>query len=88
MTKLYGPWDDIPSPEKTRIQVGIPKLVQQRWFHQLLPAWGSQDKVLARLFYGFVKHAETHHKLIPLNPLNEQIVNNILNSQTFEEHEH
>ena len=80
-TALVGPYDRIPTHEKTRAQVGIPTPIYIELFHNLLIFRGGQDKILARLFYTFQTILSVHYPNLFDYSLDEreEIVNHVLN---------
>lgn len=87
MTHLQGPYDDIHSTNKTRLQCVIPTETYEKWFSQsgAFPLRGTQDKVLARLFH-LLDSFLTRHKICQDHNLlngdtsldNEKILNQIM----------
>lgn len=83
-TEIPGPYDRIPTQDKTRLMCGIPSDIVNELFPALFPRRGVQDKILARLFHLFymeltsesvakmLTEAETIHD-------KEQVLNQILN---------
>ena len=92
MTHLQGPYDDIHSSSKTRLQCVIPTETYEKWFSKsgAFPLRGTQDKVLARLFH-LLDLFLTKHKLCQNHPLlsydttldNEKILNQIMSEITI-----
>ena len=80
-TRIQGPYDDIHSIYKRRIQTMVPAEAYERWFGPLgaFPLRGVQDKILARFFH-LVDAFILEHNLCPVENLdNEDILNEILN---------
>ena len=80
-TSLIGPYDRVPTTDKTRAQVGIPNDIYDEILVRLLIYRGSQDKILWRLFYVFHSIPQHYHPQIFDEKIatREEIVNDILN---------
>lgn len=82
MTDLIGPYDDIPTTGKVRVQCLVPPEVRKHLFHHVFYRRGACDKLLAR----FVEKLYLLTKDNPdfADPLqNEEIINNIINQLTL-----
>ena len=92
MTHLQGPYDDIHSSDKTRLQCVIPTETYEKLFSKsgAFPLRGTQDKVLARLFHlldlFLTKHdlCQDHTLLSDDTTLdNEKILNQVMSEITI-----
>ena len=50
-TIILGPYDDMPTSEKTIVSAAIPPDVKDRLFVNFLPRRGAVDKVITRQLY-------------------------------------
>lgn len=71
-TKIVGPYDHLPTSEKVRIQVGIPKDIVDAFFTSLLPRHGAQDKILSCAFFSFHSIILTHYPDFASRSLDER----------------
>ncbi len=93
MTHLAGPYDDIHSSDKTRLQCVIPTKTYEKWFSKsgAFPLRGTQDKVLARMFHLLDTYLTTHklcqgHDLLDEGAPtleNEKVLNSIMSEITI-----
>jgi hypothetical protein len=87
MTLLEGPYDDMSSVNKRRIQCMIPEETFEKWFgtNGAFPARGVQDKVLARMF-NLLDIYLTECNLCQWMMLNnEEILNEVMNAMSIDD---
>lgn len=87
-TSLIGPYDAIPTYDKTRIMCGVPTELVKEMFTEHFTSRGVQDKILARLFHIFYLELDSPASRAALDACvtvsdKEKLINDLLNKLAY-----
>ncbi len=82
-TRIVGPYDFIPTYDKTRVMCGIPSVIVKELFTDTFTLRGVQDKILARIFHIFYLELNSQQHINDLASCitmqdKETVLNNVL----------
>ena len=80
-TTLLGPYDNLPTSEKTIVSAAIPPDVKERLFVDFLPRRGAVDKLMTRQLYMIDAYLCANPSILSIEEnKREEVVNNLLNA--------
>jgi len=78
-TTIKGPFDEIEREDKAILQCSVPEAWAFRWFKQVFPKRGAQDRIMSSLLQSFFDLCEQNGIVDEYNSKNEKIAQKLLN---------
>jgi hypothetical protein len=78
-TNIQGPFDLVDYDDKVKVQCMVPETWYTKFFKQIFPRKGAQDRIVANLLEIFFERCKTQGLPEDYNSINEKIAQKVLN---------